>query len=154
MKRVLLGRSQLVAEFVKQRVEGLWSTADLVGIGLVEDDRLIAGVLYDCYNGSSMCMHVAAVPGRHWMTKDFLRVVFAYPFRQVGVQKLIGLVGSGNVDARRFDENIGFVLEATLKGAHPDGDLLVYTMTREQCRWLNIGLKVESHGKVQSPAAA
>jgi hypothetical protein len=28
------------------------------------------------------------------------------------------------------------VLEATLEAAHPDGSLLVYSMTPEQCRWL------------------
>jgi RimJ/RimL family protein N-acetyltransferase len=55
------------------------------------------------------------------------------------VNKILGLVESDNLEARRLDEHLGFHLEATLKNCAPSGDLLVYTMTREQCRWLALG---------------
>ena len=115
---------------------GTWSPGRGQALGLVEDGRIIAGVIFDSWNGASLCMYVAAVPGARWMTREFLRLSFAYPFQQLGCKKLLGLVGSGNKAAQRFDEHLGFVLEATLEAAHPDGSLLVYSMTKEQCRWI------------------
>lgn len=130
------------------RTNGLWVAGMGTAIGLEEGGRLLAGVAYDSYNGASCCMHVAAVEGSRWMTREFLWVCFAYPFNQLKVKKLIGPVGSANLPARAFDEHVGFVLEAALKDAHPDGELLIYTMTRSQCRWLNI--RTAYHGKTES----
>lgn len=115
--------------------------------------QLDVGVLYDNYNGRSMCMHVAAREGALWASPEFLRTAFGYPFYQLGLTKVLGLVGSGNVPCQAFVRSIGFVLEATLKDAHPDGDLSVFSMTRDGCRWLTTHKKV-AHGKVFAPAAA
>lgn len=106
-------------------------------IALSEYGQLIAGVLYDEYNGTSIRMHVAAI-GRRWMTKEYLWMCFHYPFEQLKVNKIIGLVGSGNANAIAFDEHLGFKLEHSIVDAHKDGALLVYTMKREQCRFLEI----------------
>ena len=52
------------------------------------------------------------------------------------MKRITGIVASSNEAARKFDEHLGFELEAILLGAHPDGDLLVYKMTADKCRWL------------------
>lgn len=80
-------------------------------------------------------MHVAG-EGGHWMTRNFARVCFEYPFVKLGVKKILGFVDSDNEQARRYDERLGFVLEAVIKDASENGDLCVYSMTREQCRWI------------------
>jgi RimJ/RimL family protein N-acetyltransferase len=67
-----------------------------------------------------------------------LQFCFYYPFVQLGCRRITGLVPSVNLAARKFDENLGFVLEATLKDAHPEGDLLVYVMHKGDCRWLSM----------------
>jgi len=134
-----------VGPWVCQRTGGRYSNVDSAAIGLIgNDDGLRAGVLFDNYNGRSACMHVAAVSGARWMTREYLWVCFDYPFNQLGVTKLIGLVDSTNVPAQKFDENLGFVLEATIKSAGKVGDLLIYTMERSQCRFLEMG---EKHGR-------
>ena len=107
-----------------------------VAIGLEEDGELIAGVSYDSWNGSSLHAHIAALPGRNWLTRDYLRLGFGYPFLQLGCKKIIGMVGSGNLQVQRFQKHLGYRLEATLDGAHPDGALLVYTLVKEDCRWI------------------
>ncbi len=147
MKHVVLTRPDLVGPWVAERTGGEW-TGRGQAFGLVDDTKLIAGVILDAYNGASIMMHVAAEPGSRWLNRNFLWACFSYPFDQLKVKKIIGLVGEGNTAARKFDENLGFVLETTLKDAHPDGSLLIYTMNREQCRWLNI-LK-ENHVQAQS----
>jgi len=114
-----------------------------IGIGLERDGRLIAGVKYDAWNGASICGHVAA-SSAHWLDCGFLFAAFDYPFNQLHVRKIIGLVDAANARARAFDEHLGFQLEATIHGAAPGGDLLIYTMTREQCRFLDLK---DRHGK-------
>ena len=84
-------------------------------------------------------MHVVAVPGKRWMTKDFLWRCFAYPFIQLQCNRITGLVRVDNLAAQKFDEHLGFVKEGLLRKAAKDGtDYIVYGMLREECRWLEI----------------
>jgi RimJ/RimL family protein N-acetyltransferase len=154
-KKIIWNQPQRIADFVAGQL-GLPMVSEAVAaIGLeASSGELLAGVLFDNYNGASICMHVAAVPGKRWMTRDYLRASFAYPFLQLKVRKLLGLVSSANVVAQKFDEHLGFVLETALKDAHPNGDLLVYSMTREQCRWINIPLRKSPHGQELAAATA
>lgn len=104
-------------------------------IGLEKDGELIAGVLYDYFNGASIYMHVAAGV-MNWLDRQYLGVCFWYPFVQLKCKVVIGLVPEKNHKARRFDEHIGFKLTAVIPEGHPDGDLLIYTMRKEDCRWI------------------
>lgn len=107
------------------------------GIGLRKDDKLIAGVLYDDYNGHNVWMHVAAEPGSRWMTREYLYTCFGYPFHQLQCNRITGWVEASNEKARRFDEHLGFKPEAVLSGAATDGgDVILYRMTRDECRFL------------------
>ncbi len=131
--------------------DAIWLPGSGQGFGVEDEEgRLIAGVAYTDYNVASIQIHVAALPGVNWLSRELLRKVFEYPFTMLKVKKLIGLVSSANAAALRFDYSLGFELEATLKDAHPDGDLLILTMTADNCRWLNIPQKGRSHGKEES----
>lgn len=116
-----------------------------VYIGLMEGEEILAVAAYDNFNQANVNMHIAAIPGKRWLIREYLWYCFYYPFITLKVRRVTGIVPSGNLQARKFDENLGFTLEATLKDAHPDGDLLVYVMTKESCRWLT--LKERSNGK-------
>ena len=84
-------------------------------------------------------MHVAAVPGKRWMTKDFLWRVFAYPFLQLNCNRVTGLVREDNIVAQKFDEHIGFKREGLIrKGATDGADIILYGMLKEECRWLGV----------------
>lgn len=104
-------------------------------IGLLENGQIIACVGFEDYNGASIRMHVAA-EGKRWMTRDYLRFCFWYPFEQLKVKKIIGLVDSSNEQALRFDRNLGFQDEGLIKDAAPHGDLHILTMTKAQCRFI------------------
>ena len=150
----LLNAPDLVGSWVAKRTGGDWQRGRGQAFGVVSrSNELVAGVTFDSWNGASLCMHVAAVSGVRWATRDFLRICFYYPFKQLQCHKVLGLVGSGNIAARRFDEHLGFELEATLKGAHPDGDLLVYSMTAEKCRWLTTSKERNCEQTQGTPAA-
>lgn len=107
------------------------------GLGLERDGELVAGVLYEGFNGKNVWMHVAAEPGSQWMTRPFLRYCFEYPFNEMKVDRVSGYVNASNEAARRLDEHLGFKQEARLTGAAPDGgDVLIYVMWRQDCRFL------------------
>lgn len=126
-----------VAAFMRQYLPGLKLAEGMTAIGLVRWGRLVAGVLYEGFNGRNIWMHVAAEPGGRWMVRDYLRACFAYPFKVCGVDRITGYVDASNGPARRFDERLGFREEARLAGAAADGgDVILYVMRRHECRFL------------------
>ncbi len=115
----------------------LAAVSGMKGIGLEKDGDLVAGVLYEGFNGQNVWMHVAGAPGSRWMNRELLRYSFHYPFNEMGVRRISGYVNASNTQARRLDEHLGFVPEARLRGAAPDGDdVILYVMWRENCRFL------------------
>ena len=135
MKRVILDQRDRCAEWARQRIPhvpswGEWCEA----IGLEDDGELLAVVVYNLYSSADIAMHIAAVPGRRWMTREFLRVAFRYPFVQLGCRRVSGYVPASNADAQRFDEHLGFRREGLMRHALPDDDIIVYGMLREEAR--------------------
>jgi RimJ/RimL family protein N-acetyltransferase len=105
------------------------------GIGIEKDGEIVCGVMFEGFNGQSIQIHVAMNPDAK-MNREWIFVVFDYAFRQLKVNKIIGIVDSTNDKALRFDRHIGFVDEAVIKDAGKHGDLCILTMTRQQCRFL------------------
>lgn len=109
---------------------------NFTGIGLEKEGEIVAGVIYDYFNGQSVNAHIAA-KGKHWLNREFLWFMFYYPFEQMGVKRITGLVSASNHAAMKFDEHLGFVEEARLKmAAHDGSDMIVYVMFKENCKWL------------------
>lgn len=137
MKGRLSFDRKVLVPWANAHQKGHFSVARTAAIGLQRDDGgICAAVLFDNYRpGASLCIHVCA-EGRNWLNRDLLWAVFYFPFCELKVKKLIGIVESDNAAARKFDENLGFTLEATLKDAAPNGDILLYTMTADQCRFI------------------
>jgi hypothetical protein len=114
------------------------ATSGMRGLGLEREGELVMGVLYEGWNGHNVWMHVAARPGSRF-NREYLRYCFHYPFVELGCRRVSGYVEASNEAARRFDENLGFRQEAVLKGAASDGgDVLIYVMSREDCRYVSI----------------
>lgn len=117
-------------------------------ISCVEDGKLVAGVVYDGYNGSSISAHIW-VRDNHTPSREWFAAIFDYPFNRLGVIKIVGQVNSSLQRARKLDEHFGFHLEATVKDFFTGGDLLVYTMTKDQCHVLSSPLWSKSVDKVR-----
>jgi RimJ/RimL family protein N-acetyltransferase len=55
-----------------------------------------------------------------------------------------GLVRVDNIEARRFDENLGFVQEGIIRRGADDGtDMILYGMLKEECRWLELANEIK-----------
>lgn len=122
-----------VGEWVAPRVGGTFTTQDSEAVGLERDGTIIAGVLYENWNRRSIVAHIA-VEGR--LTRSFIAAIFDYAFNVCDVEKIISPVGSGNTKSIRLAERMGFTEEARITDAHPDGDLLIFTLRRSNCRFL------------------
>lgn len=104
-------------------------------IGWVADGVPVAGLVYTDFTGTSISMH-SRCDDRKKVGREFFWTIFDYPFNQLGVKRVTGLVSTANLNAQRVDEHLGFVEEARLKDYFRDGDAIVYIMTRETCKWL------------------
>ncbi|KPL28563.1 MAG: hypothetical protein AMJ72_02760 [Acidithiobacillales bacterium SM1_46] len=102
-------------------------------LGLVKDGKIVAGVIYENWNRSSIMAHMV-VEGR--LTRKFLSAIFDYAYRTCGVNKVICPVYSDNHKSRKLVEKMGFVEEARLSDCQPNGDIVLYTLKRVDCRFL------------------
>ena len=134
--KIITDDQERIGRWLHERIEGVYSPNLGSYIGLEKNGEIIAATGYEDFTGTSVRTHIA-VEGR--ITKEFLRFIFWYPFEQLKVKKLIGLVSGGNEKALKLDKNMGFVEEAIVKDVYPNGDLHILTMTKEQCRFLTIG---------------
>ena len=124
-----------VGPWVAERAKVMqWDPKQSMAIGRVAGGKIVGGVLYTDFNGANIMMHVAGEG--NWLSRKMLEVCFEYPFLGLKAKRATGIVLSSNAEARRFDEHLGFKLEAVLKEAHPEGDLLLYCMRADECRWL------------------
>lgn len=136
-----------IGPWVCARIGKRYIPGTMSAIGRVRDGRIVGGVLFEDYNGVNVFMHVAGIG--NWLSRHMLSVTFDYVFNQLNCLRVTGVVSASNDAARRFDEKLGFVKEAILRDAAPDGDLIIYCMRREDCRWLDrLPYKVAQHAEV------
>jgi hypothetical protein len=129
----------VVGTWIAKRVNAIFTPENSTCIGLLDKDgNVVAGVWYESYTKTSIVTHIAV---EKRMSKKFISVIFDYPFVQLGVDKLIGPTNSSNENAMRFIQKLGFVEEARIKDAFPDGDMVLFTMTKSKCRFIG-----EKHG--------
>jgi len=106
-----------------------------VGFGIEKNGQIVCGMMFENFTGRSIQGHLAKEPGAR-MTKAWLQAVFGYAFLQCKVNKFIAVVDSENAETLRFSRHVGFVDEFCIKDAGPKGDFHIFTMTRQQCRFL------------------
>lgn len=136
MLDIVVNQNEAIGQWAGRLLGFTWYPGKGQTIGFLQNGKIIAAVLIQDFNGTNCLMHVAAAPGSFWCKPAFLRFCFAYVFEQLGCSRVTGLVAETNVAARRLDEHLGFELETQLKGATPSGDLLVYVMWKDKCRWI------------------
>ena len=115
---------------------GANTTPQATAVGWMVDGKLVCGIVYDGFTGTQIAMHSRCDDPRK-VSREWLFAIFDYPFNQLKVKRVTGLVSSGNLKAQRVNEHLGWRRETTLADYFPDGDGIVYIMRRENCRWLD-----------------
>jgi len=104
-------------------------------------DILRGGCLYTEYWGTSCQMHFAGFR-KGWISKSMLWLGFDYPFNQLRVKKVFGLVPEWNVESRNVTLKLGFKIEHLIDDVYnnPEGVNGMYIMGlyKADCRWLGM----------------
>jgi RimJ/RimL family protein N-acetyltransferase len=134
---LLLHADDDVGRWVAARIRGAeeWVLGAGRAIGFTYGLKLIAGVAFFRYNGANVEVAFASENPR-WMSRQNLRLLFEYPFRQLRLRRVTAIVDDTNLASRKLIEALGFEYEATLVRASIDGNQLVYRLFAEDCRWL------------------
>ncbi len=127
-----------VVDWVAKQTNPIGSFGTGVGIGWARDNQIVAGAVFMNWNGVNFDVHIASDCSRKWMTREYLKFCFYYPFVQVGVRRLTAEIGEGNANSRRFAEHLGFELECKKQDAHPTGALYVYRLFVKDCRFIKV----------------
>jgi RimJ/RimL family protein N-acetyltransferase len=135
-----------VGAWIAAHLESSFAPGSFEAIGLQRAGQLVAGVLYEQWNGSSIVTHIA-ITGR--ITPSFVAAIFDYPYNVCGVRKIIAPVWSDNARCIALVTNMGFREEARIVDATPTGDIVLFTLTKTDCRFLEA-----RYGKKAAHAAA
>lgn len=115
---------------------------DAKAIGQLQDGDLAAVVVFDGFTDVDCNMHLASNGSGRWMSRELLLESFAYPFIQLGMRRVTGLVPADNAAALRLNEHLGFVREGVHRLACKDGgDLVSMGLLRRDCRWIPAGYR-------------
>lgn len=139
----MIGLSTLNQEFQKEWAEQLLDIklpADAVCLGQVIDGQLRAVAVF-CEFVGNMCNFHLCSTGNHWMSKQFLWAMFDYPFEKLGVKVILAHVRGSNTKSLNLSRKLGFKELGRIPEALDDGDLVIFTMQPNECRWLTLGAR-------------
>lgn len=122
-----------VGHWTAEQIEGGYFEARSRSIGLKRNGEFVAGVIYENWNRRSITCHIA-ITGR--LTPRYLAVIFDYPFVVCDVKKIIVPVDATNSKSVTLVEKMGFTEEARIKNGMANGDLILYTLAKENCKYL------------------
>lgn len=138
MSRLIIDDRERVADWVAgqvgQRVQ--WEGFNAFGIEL--NGEIVAGVVIHQINGANAFCHIAIEKPTKRLIELFV-VVCDYCFRQLGLNRLTGLVPSNEEHIVKFDMRLGFEIEFIMKGAAVGADLVGLVMWADKCPWLPKG---------------
>lgn len=120
-------------------IDSQFSPVTMQVISRVEEDELICGVVYENWTGAggSIEAHIASF-GPRWLNRDFLYIMFDYPFNQLECKQAFVRVKAKNEKSIHWCHSLGFKDYVTIEDVFPDDDMILMRMKREECRFLNI----------------
>lgn len=131
---ITLDRDEIY-RFVSERI-GHWEWGNYSAIGLEKDGKIIAGVIFNEYVPDTRCSIHCAGDG-NWLNREFLWMVFDYAFNQLNCKVVVNPVPVTNKPSMRFTEHIGFKPSLRLEDGAEDGDLMIFTLHKKDCKWLD-----------------
>lgn len=123
----------------------LWTPIEFLG-RVTDMDHVAVAVGFDGWVGKTCCMHTV-IQKPECLTREMVSETFEYIFNTCGMQCVLGLVDSTNTSAVKFDTKLGFKEVHRISQGGIDGDLIVFSMTRTDCRWL----KENRNGRKEFP---
>lgn len=132
--RLLYGQDEAVAAWVAAQIPfvGDRGFGGCKAIGVVSDSgKALCGVVYHDWQPQfgTMAFSIAA-PSPRWAHRKMIHALFAYPFEQVGIEKLWTATPSKNDAALRLCTGVGMTTEARLWKHFGDQDAIINRMMK------------------------
>lgn len=137
--RVLFGADDLVIRWAGRAIPGFMASPGAKALGVLNKDGtdLVAGVIYERFNGVHMEVAITARAGTRWASRHTLLHLFGYPFNQMNCLCISALVPMSNLQSLNLATKLGFEPEAYVKYAAPDGSpMVVLKLFKENCKWI------------------
>jgi len=119
-----------------EKVIGINFGSDAKAIARIVDGRTRAVCVFEAFCEVDCRIHIATDSSFMPISRAFIKHCFWYPFVQLKLNRVTGLVPASNKRALKFDLGLGFVYEGLLRKGLPDDDLIILGMTREECRFI------------------
>lgn len=74
----------------------------------------------------------------YWITRNMVWAISGYSFIQLKCAKVIAFIEETNSESLAIARKVGFMEEARIRDACADGDLLILTLHKDDCRHLKI----------------
>lgn len=103
-------------------------------LGVENAGEIVAGVVYDHYTGR--CVTATIAVEHKQLPRQLIRAMFAYPFIQIMVEKVIVYANSANEASVNLAQRLGFVTESVVRNVYEDGDMLILSLYKQDCGWL------------------
>lgn len=124
-------------DWVMERARGCFNLRADHSFTTHRDGQILGGIVLADYLGNSWSTHMAG-EDPHWCSRELLWLVFDYAFNQCGCHKMVTGVRSDNHKALSVDLRGGWKLETAITDLFAPGvHMMVLTMTRDTCRWLD-----------------
>lgn len=141
---LLYGQDALVAEWVRRQLkmrpfpEGLYCA-----VGILVNNEIKGGIVWNNYHtdnyGKPLLIEMTiAIIDKKCCTRQNLRELFSYPFRQLRVKRVQATCGRKAKRVRSSLLRLGFKFEGIIREGSPrGGDAAHYSMLQHECVWVN-----------------
>ena len=137
LTRFVFDDKHRVGAWVAEQTGQTGGWGDFYAMGAERNGEIIAGIVFNNYNGSNATCHIAITKPGKYMPHLF-RKFCDYAFNVAGVNRLTGMVPSDMPNVLKFDKHLGFEEEFVMKQGAPGGaDMHFLVLWRDKCKWLN-----------------
>lgn len=135
MIQLSVGKDKEVADWVAKRVDAE-TFGDCVTYGFHKDGKIVGGVVFYDWRIEDMVFSVA-FEDSGCITRRILRVLFDYPFNQVGCHRITAYTDVDNEVSNKQLKRLGFQKEGRYREISRERkDANIYGMLRRECIWL------------------
>lgn len=111
-----------------------WGPCEAIGV-VDGADNLVGGVVFNNYQPHNRNIEASFAATRaDWLTPRLLTGILAYPFYQLGCQRITSLTPKKNRRARQFLEKFGFKLEGNVRRGYGDDDCIISGLLESEWR--------------------
>ena len=101
-----------------------------------DSGEIVYGGAFNEFRGRDVQYH-AACDDPAVLTRSRIRLLFEYPFEQLGVERISCVIAASNKRSRRVVEGLGWKLEGTIRKFYADDeDGHLFGILKSDCKWI------------------